>query len=154
MTEQTRKMQRAQLMDKLEDFAIVAKTLPPGGGWARAIREALSMTHGQLAQRLSISRQSVQDLEQAEADRRIKLDSLDRLAAAMRCRVVYALVPLEGTLDTMRTARAERLAEQMMEPVAHSMVMEAQGVATKVRARRREALVDELLSGSARSLWK
>ena len=112
------------------------------------------MTQGQLASRLGISRQSVQDLELAEAERRTTLESLDRLATAMRCRVVYALVPIEGSLDEMRTARARAQAEKMMGPVAHSMAMESQAVPSNVRERQLQMLMDELLGGAARNLWK
>ena len=51
------------------------------------------MTQAQLGGRAGISRQSVQDFERAEAERRITLESLDRLARALGCRMVYALVP-------------------------------------------------------------
>lgn len=48
------------------------------------------MTQAQLGARVGVSRQSVQDFEKSESERRITLDSLDRLARAMECRVVYA----------------------------------------------------------------
>ena len=154
MSDNTNKLKRAHLTDSLRDFAAASTSSPPGGGWVRAIREAISMTQGQLATRLGISRQSVQDLERAEAERRITLESLDRLAAAMRCRVVHALVPLEGSLDEMRAARARVQAEKMMGPVAHSMAMESQAVPSNIRERQLQIVMDELLSGAARNLWR
>ncbi|MEO8188073.1 MAG: helix-turn-helix domain-containing protein, partial [Burkholderiaceae bacterium] len=65
------------------------------------------MTQTQLARRLDISRQSVQDFESAEAERRITLESLDRIARAMGCRMVYAVTPDKGSLDGLRARRAE-----------------------------------------------
>ena len=117
-------LKRAQLMDAIEIFAPAAKTSPPGGGWVRAIREALSMTQAQLASRVGVSRQVAQEFENAEAQRRITLDTLDRLAAAMGCRVVYAVVPVDESLDSMREKQARSQAEKMMGPVSHSMAME------------------------------
>lgn len=154
MPNKTIKLKRAQLTDALRDFSSVAKSSPPGGGWVRAIRESLSMTQGQLASRLSVTRQSIQDFERAESERRITLESLDRLAAGMACRVVYAVVPVDASLDELRTQRARALAEKMMGPVSHSMAMESQAVTSRVRARQVEALMEELLAGSARQLWK
>jgi predicted DNA-binding mobile mystery protein A len=154
MPSKTTKLKRAQLMDALRDFSFIAKSSPPGGGWVRAIRESLSMTQGQLAARLSITRQSIQDFERAESERRITLESLDRLAAGMGCRLVYAVVPIDASLDELRVQRARALAEKMMGPVSHSMAMESQAVTSHVRARQVEALMEDLLAGSARQLWK
>ena len=112
------------------------------------------MTQAQLGARLSISRQSVQDLEKAESERRVTLDSLDRLARGMGCRVVYALVPEGGSLDGLRERRANALAEAMLQPTAHSMALEAQGVTATERERQRKLLADALLRGSPRKLWQ
>jgi len=147
-------LKRAQLMDAIEIFAPAAKTSPPGGGWVRAIREALSMTQAQLASRVGVSRQVAQEFENAEAQRRITLDTLDRLAAAMGCRVVYAVVPVDESLDSMREKQARSQAEKMMGPVSHSMAMESQAVPSNVRERQLQSLMEELQAGSGRNLWK
>ena len=147
-------LKRAQLMDALEPFSAVAKSSPPGGGWVRALRESLGMTQAQLASRVGVSRQAVQEFEGAEARHRITLESLDRLAAAMGCRVVYALVPVDATLESMRDAQARAQAEKMIGPVSHSMAMESQAVPSSVRERQLQSLMEELQSGSARNLWK
>lgn len=148
------KLSRLQLTDALAKFPAPAVAPVPAGGWSRAIREALGLTQVQLAGRLKISRQSLQDLERAEGERRVTLESLDRLANAMGCRVVYAIVPQEGTLDDIRLRQARRLADEMMKPSAHSMSLEQQGVPEAGRARHRDLLVEELLNGSSRKLWR
>ena len=118
------------------------------------MRDALGMTQGQLAARLGIARQSLQDLERSEANRRITLESLDRLAKAMGCQVVYALVPEKGSLDGVRTRRAKALADAMIKPTEHSMKLEAQGVPARESKRQRKVLVNTLLKGSSRKLWR
>ena len=148
------KLKRLQLMDALQEFPSAEQAPVPSGGWARAIRDALGLTQGQLAARLKISRQGIQDLEGSEAGRRITLDSLDRLASAMGCRLIYALVPENGTLEDIRVRRAQSLADSILKPTAHSMTLEAQGVPAREHGRQRKLLVDELLSGSARKLWR
>lgn len=154
MIDSNKKLKRMQLSDALQAYPSPGAAMPPRGGWVRAIREALGMTQAQLGARAGISRQSVQDFERAEADRRITLDSLDRLARAMGCRMVYALVPEHGTLDDLRERRADALAEAMLQPTDHSMKLEAQGVSAKERERQRKLLAESLLSGSARKLWQ
>lgn len=153
MTAKSAALQRLQLADALSEFS-ASRSSPPGGGWVRAIREALGMTQAQLAARVGVSRQSLQGLERAEANRRITLDSLDRLAKAMDCRVVYALVPEKGALDDVRTRRAQVLADALLKSSEHSMKLEAQGVSARESKRQRELLVDALLRGSSRKLWR
>ncbi len=154
MNDKKSSLRRMQLADALRVYPSPDSTPPPPGGWVRAIREALGMTQAQLGARLGISRQSVQDLERAEAERRITLDSLDRLARAMNCRVVCALVPESGSLDDVRERRANALAEALLKPAEHSMKLEAQGVSASESKRQRKLLVDALLRGSPRKLWQ
>ena len=154
MLEQKSELRRRQMSDAFNAFATAKETSPPRGGWVRAIREALGMTQGQLAARVGVARQSVQDLENAEADRRITLDSLDRLARAMDCRVVYALVPEGESLDALRERQAKALAKVMLESTGHSMTLEAQGVSDSAMERQHEFLTQSLLRGSPRKLWR
>jgi predicted DNA-binding mobile mystery protein A len=147
-------LKRHQLDDALRVYPTAKSATPPRSGWIRSIREALGMTQSQLGAKLGISRQSVQDFEKAEVDRRITLDSLDRLARAMGCRLVYALMPETGSLDDLRTRRAEAIADAMLKPTTHSMKLEHQGVSKRTRQRQRKELVDTLLTGSARKLWR
>lgn len=154
MTDSTTHLKRMQLSDALKAYPLSTATPPPRGGWARAIREALGMTQAQLGGRMGISRQSVQDLEAAEAERRVTLDSLDRMARAMGCRMVYALVPETGSIDSLREQRAHALAQALLKPADHSMKLEGQGVSVPELDRQRKLLADALLRGSARKLWQ
>lgn len=154
MAENNSDLKRMQLADAMRGFPSVDTAVPPRGGWVRAIREALGMTQAQLAARLKVSRQSVQDLEKAEAARRVTLDSLERLAKAMGCRMVYAIVPESGSLDGLRVRQAKALADALLEPTEHSMKLEAQGVPARESKRQRKLLVDALLRGSPRKLWR
>jgi len=145
---------RAQLDDLLSGFPAPDSVPVPGGGWVRSIRESLGMTQATLAARLGITRQSVQDLERAEAERRISMESLDRLARALGCRVSYALVPDAGSLDAALNRRANDVAQTMLNRAGHSMALEKQGLDARQHERRRTALVESLRSGSPRKLWK
>ena len=152
MTNTNNRLKRFQLDDALKNYPSPAAAPLPRGGWLRAIREALGMTQVQLGARAGISRQSVQDFERAEAERRITLESLDKVARAMGCRVVYALVPEGGTIDDLRQRRAEALAEALLKPADHSMKLEAQGVPDSER--QRKLMAEALLAGSSRKLWQ
>jgi predicted DNA-binding mobile mystery protein A len=80
------------------------------------------------------------------------MQSLERAAEAMGCRLVYALVPIKPITQTIEE-RATQLAEQKLASVEQTMRLEAQGVHDK--ASRKEAhhhLIKELLRRPAR-LW-
>jgi predicted DNA-binding mobile mystery protein A len=122
----------------------------PPRGWIKAIREALGMTTAQLARRMGISQPGVVILEQSEALAHIKLETLQRAAAAMNCRLVYALIP-EEPLETMVQKRARLIALQHLGAVEHSMRLEAQGIEDKTaREAQLEALARQI---DARTLW-
>lgn len=152
MSDTKTRLKRMQLMDAQRTYPGPEAAAVPRSGWVRAIREALGMSQGQLAERMKISRQSLQDLEKSEAERRITLDSLDRAARAMGCRVVYSLVPESGTLDDLLERRANQVADALLRSPDHSMKLEAQGVSEMDR--QRSLLVDELLRGNPRKLWQ
>jgi predicted DNA-binding mobile mystery protein A len=90
----------------------LAQMTVPRGGWAKAIRLALGMTVEDLANRLGVTRSVVSRLEASEQKQTIQLDSLRRVAAAMDCDLVYALVPrqpLQGMVDQQRARAAKEL---------------------------------------------
>ena len=147
-------LKRLQLTDALRAVAGARGVRVPPGGWLRAVREALGITQAQLARRLNISRQSVQDFERAEAEGRITLESLERVARALDCRMVYAVIPENGSLDDIRARRADAVADRLLKPTSHSMKLEAQGVSERERKRQRKLLIKSLLRESPRKLWE
>src|SRR4051794_24673568 len=77
----------------------------PPRGWIRAVREAVGMTAKQLAHKLGVSQPRVIAMENAEQRGAITLNSLNRVAEAFDCTLVYALVP-NRTLDAFVRERA------------------------------------------------
>jgi predicted DNA-binding mobile mystery protein A len=93
---------------------------PPAQGWVRTIRDALVMSGWELGLRLGVSASRVAQIEIAERGRSLRLDSLDRVATAMNCRLYYVLVPKEP-LEAMVRGQAERRAlENLRSPVTLS----------------------------------
>lgn len=144
-----------QLDDALETFRLAASSRRPDSGWVKAIREAIGMTKAQLAQRVHLSPSTVNTLERSEARGAITLDSLEKLARGMDCRLVYAIVPNgERTLEQLVRERAELVARTQHARVAHTMRLEAQGLEDRPEKRQLKRIVDALLSGSRRALWR
>lgn len=75
-------LQIMQLDAKIKGFADAQTPMPPTG-WIKAIRLALGMTLQQLANKLSITKQSVSKLELREQEGAITLKSLREVAHAL-----------------------------------------------------------------------
>jgi predicted DNA-binding mobile mystery protein A len=128
------------------------KAQRPPKGWLRAVRDALGMTTNQLARRLGVSQPRIVELEQSEASGIVTLNTLQRAAEALGCRLVYAVVPEQPLADTVRQ-RAELLARQRQAAVEHTMRLEDQAVKDKRAARAlHDQIVEDLLQRPAR-LW-
>lgn len=123
----------------------------PRAGWVREIRTALGLSQSQLAARAGVSRATVQQMERAEAQRRITLASLDKLAQAMGCQVALAIVPKGGTLEDVRRRQAAAKAEIMLHEKTRNNKTPPRPADLE---RRKQQLVTKLLRGSRRRLWK
>jgi predicted DNA-binding mobile mystery protein A len=119
-------MRLHQLDRTLEPFRVAQQVPRPSRGWLRAIRQALGISARELAQLTGTSRQLPLQLEKAEADDSITLKSLRKLAAALDCDLVYALVPKQGTMQQLLESRARAQATRRVLQVEHSMALEDQ----------------------------
>src|SRR5271163_4656313 len=121
---------RSQLDERFRKLGPARRYAPPVRGWIKAIREALGMSTAQLAKRLGIKQPSLVDLEQSEAKGTIELATLRRVAEALDCTLIYALVPNKPLEDTVRE-RARAFLKRRREPIEHSMLLENQAAADK-----------------------
>jgi len=115
-----------QLDRALQPFRTAQKVPRPPKGWVRAIREAMGISARELAEASGTSRQLPLQLEKAEAADSITLKSLRKLAGALDCDLVYALVPRDGTMQSLRVRRARAEATKRVLAVEHSMALEDQ----------------------------
>lgn len=125
----------------------------PARGWIKAIREALGMTTAQLAARMGVAQPRIAELEKREAARVVTLQSLERAAEALDCRLVYIFVP-KDSLEERINMRAEAVADLHLSAVDHTMRLEKQGVTDKQRRdEMKKKIVADLLERPAR-LWQ
>jgi predicted DNA-binding mobile mystery protein A len=82
------------------------------------------------------------------------LHTLEDVATALNCKLVYALVPLEGGLLALVEKQAQKIAKQRLNQISHSMMLEKQSVETSLQQEQLKELINELLSGSLKYLWK
>jgi predicted DNA-binding mobile mystery protein A len=140
------------LDQRFASLRALANSPRPSKGWLRAIRNALGMTSAQLARRLGVSQPRIVELEQSEVSGKVTLNTLQRAAETLGCRLVYVLVPEKPLAETVRD-RAELLAQRQQLDVEHTMRLEDQAVSSKTASRElRKRLIEELLRRPAR-LW-
>ena len=142
-----------QIEEAIKPFRPLVDTQPPRRGWIRAIQQALGVTNRQLAIRLHLKPQTIEDMQEHEAKETIKLQTLRKLAQALDCRLVCAVVP-NKPLEEMRLEQARKVARRQLKPVAHSMSLEAQGVSDADQKSELDRLVQKLLAGNPRKLWE
>jgi predicted DNA-binding mobile mystery protein A len=133
---------RAALDERFQEFGAVRQYAAPVRGWIKAVRTALGMTTAQLAKRLGVKQPSVVAIEQSEAKGTIELATLRRVAEALDCKLVYALVP-NRPLETMVRDRARLFAQRRRGPVEHSMLLEDQAVTAKNAEKSLDEIVRE-----------
>jgi predicted DNA-binding mobile mystery protein A len=143
-----------QIDRRFEDIRpLMTQLARPQRGWIKAIREGLGMTSAQLATRMGIRQPSVAELEKSEAEKRVTLASLERVAEALDCRLVYMLVPNQPLSERL-TKRADEMAEEQLAAVNQTMKLEKQSVAN-VRQREilKSRIIQALLDKPSR-LWQ
>jgi predicted DNA-binding mobile mystery protein A len=133
---------RARLDERFAEFGAMKTYARPVRGWVKAIREALGMTTAQLARRMGVKQPSIVALEKSEVQGSIQLATLRRVAEAMDCTVVYALVP-RHPLEGVVRERARLFARRSRAPIEHSMTLEDQQVRRKDAERMIDAIVRE-----------
>lgn len=121
-----KKLQIEQLERKLSGFATARKVVAPPTGWLKAVRVSLGMSLQQLADKLSITKQSVQEIEQREKEGTITLKSLRETANALDMHLVYGLVPKDGSIEKLIDRKARELATRIVSRTSNTMKLEDQ----------------------------
>lgn len=119
-------LQLQQLNDKMLVFTSLKQVAIPPTGWVRAIRTALGMSMEQLGNKLSITKQSIQDIENREKDGAITIKSLKELGKALDMQLVYGFVPNDGSLDALIEKKAHELAAKIVQRTSNTMKLEDQ----------------------------
>lgn len=127
--------------------------LVPKQGWVRTIRKALGMTIKQLAKRLSVDPSRVVKIETSETQGAITLRTLQSVAEAFDCKLVYSFIP-KSSLKEIVKEQAKKVAAIQIKKTAHTMDLEAQSVGENWLEEQRKDLVAELLRKSWKHLWE
>ena len=107
----------------------------------------------QLGRKLSITKQSIQDIENREKEGAITIKALSELGKALDMRLVYGFVPNDGSLDALIEKKAAQLAATIVLRTSNTMKLEDQ---ENSRERIKKAIQEktaELKNEMPKILW-
>jgi len=146
-------LQLQQLSSKMLAYSSLQKQSSPPTGWIKAIRTALGMSMQQLGNKLSITKQSVQDIEKREQEGSITLKALKEAAKALDMQLVYGFVPNDGTLEALIDRKAKDLATQIVSRTSNTMKLEDQENSKQRIEKAIEERAIVLKNEMPKSLW-
>lgn len=149
----THKLFLTQLSEKLKTFDSLKNLPRPNKGWISTIRLALGMSTTYLAKRVGVNQSVISRLERSEIENTITLKSLQTIADALDCKLVYALVPNTSLENTIRQ-QAEKIARERLQQTSHHMLLEKQNISKEKEKSLYEDLLKEFLSGHPKKIWK
>jgi len=142
-----------QVDNKLLAFGIVNGVIPPAEGWVHAIRSGIKMSLRQLGERLSVTPQSVKELETREKAGTVTLEALEKAGKALNMKLVYGFIPVEGSLNEMIAKRAREVATKIVMRTSMTMKLEDQEIASEKIESAIDELTEELQREMPRYLW-
>lgn len=148
-----RKLQIEQLNRKMDYFKDSSTIATPSKGWLKLVRSTLNMTLAQLGNKLGITKQGALSLEESEAKGSISLKSLSQAAEAMDMKLVYGLVPKEGSLEEYIDRKAEEYAKNIVMRTNQTMKLEDQAIEYGSLKKSISDLKEEIKRDMLRSLW-
>lgn len=145
-----RQQARRHLDARLIPLSSLTTEPRPHRGWIRAIRDALGMSSTELAKRMGVRQQVVNQFERNEVNGSIKLDTLRRVADNLDCELVYFLIPRQSLTEAVK-AQATRKAREYLEPLEHHSRLEDQEPAPADREVQLAELAEQLID--RKGLW-
>ena len=147
------KLIQEQLDRKITEFSNLLNVSVPHSGWIYSIRQGINMSLRQLGTKLSITPQSVREIEERERSDTISLKVLKQVASALDMQFVYGFIPKDKSLEKMVERRADELAKQIVERTSIHMNLEDQGI-SEIRIKKAiKEKAEELANELPRYLW-
>ena len=123
-------------------------------GWIERFRAALGMSITDLAAKAMLDRSVVSRAEQREKDGNITINQIDKIAQAMGGRIVYAIIPKEGSVEDLIMEQARTKAARIVRRTRAHMALEAQSEGLQSQKDAIEELASEMAREMARGFWR
>lgn len=138
---------------KLNPFRSLEGVVIPPNGWIHTIRKSLKMSLRQLGNKLSMTAQSVKEMEEREANGVISIKSLNEAAEALDMKLVYGFVSKHESLEKMIEKRAQEIAKEIVFRTNNSMILEDQQNSEERIKRAIEQKTIEIKTNMPKYLW-
>ena len=136
-----------QAVHRLDDFP-----LRPPEGWLKTVKKALGMTGPQLAERLGVSKWQVSKTEKGELAGSVKLETMQKMAEAMDCKFVYAVIP-KNDVEQVIQEQARKKARKRVNEASTQMALEAQSLDKQRFESEIERIASELMDKMPSDFW-
>lgn len=139
------------------DEAVAASfqaAIAPTEGWIAATRKALGMSAAQLGRITGTTRANISAAEKSERNERATLHTLKTMAEAMGCKLVYAIVPAEGSIKGIIEDQARRKAAALVERASIHMALEKQALTDRGVEEEISRVTLELLGRQPSDFWE
>ena len=148
----TQALARKQLDKSLGRYRSLSLLAKPPKGLIRAIRDVMGMSARQLAERLGVRQQRVAMMEKEEMTGALTIKSLQRVAEALDCVLVWSFVPKTSLEQTVRK-QAEKVARQRWMRAHQTMALENQSLGSRENREVLRELIDQLTEERSSRLW-
>jgi predicted DNA-binding mobile mystery protein A len=138
---------------KLAVFLPLKTIIIPSKGWIHTLRTALKMSMRQLGNRLSISAQSIKEMEEREVNGAISIRSLQEVARVLDMKLVYGFVSQHESLEQMIEQRAREIAKEIVQRTDNSMKLEDQQNSEERIEKSIEQKTTEIANEMPKYLW-
>ena len=150
------KNQRLIIEKKINPWKKLRTEKRPPSGWLKAVRGALGINTRQLAKRCGVQHSSILKIEKSEVQDKASIESLKKIASAMNCQLVYAIVPKTeyNSLEEIINHQTQLLAHELIKKADHTMQLEAQGISSKEIKSQTRKLANELKDKMDPRIWE
>lgn len=146
----TSKRQYARLVDRMAE-KMDGATVPPEG-WLATMRKAIGMSGPQLAKRIDVTKAAIYQAERKELEGAISLKQLQKLAASMDSKLVYAIVP-NKPVKAIVTHQAKLKANAIVQQASTHMGLEKQSLSKSQNQEEADRIAAELAKEMPTDLW-
>ncbi len=136
-----------QAVDRFDGFSV-----RPQEGWVRTVRTALGMSGPQLARRLGVTKARISKVERDEPLGKVTLKTMHRMAEAMNCRFVYAVIPDREVERVLRDQAMKKATERVRVASTH-MALEAQALGEEKLSAETERIASEIMNTMPSDFW-
>lgn len=125
----------------------------PKDGWLKLVRMALGMSARSLAKKVGLTQSRIALIETGEVSGTITLNTLEKVAEGLECKLVYFLVPKAKSLANLRETQAYKKASELDSYAEHHMKLEEQSTAYIYQKESIEKLKNEYLKNWPSDFW-